>query len=149
LAENFGLEKTSTNTRIDFNTPWFAGFFDADGHLKIKITPKNDGPRPEVRLLGQIDQKKDVLLIQVQSYLGGGFLGYRKKDDMYYYSTVSFGVQYNLLKYFDNFSLQYHNSYLRYTILRKAFILVQTKEYLTLPGLAKIKKLKKKLKSMI
>lgn len=149
LTEKFGLEKTSTNVQIDFDTPWFAGFFDADGHLKIHIIFKNNRPRPEVRLLGQIDQKKDVLLIQLRSYLGGGYLGYREKQDTHYYSTVSFGAFYNLLKYFDNFSLQYHNSYLRYTILRKAYLLVQTKDHLTQSGFAKIQKFHKKLKSMI
>ena len=149
LTKRFGLEKTSTSTLIDFDTPWFAGFFDADGHLRIYIVFRKHRSNPEIRLLGQIDQKKDVLLIQIKSYLGGGYVGYRKRNDTYYYSTTSFPVQYNLLKYFDNFSLQYENSYLRYTILRKAYLLVQTKEHLTPLGLVKIKKFHKKLKSMI
>lgn len=147
LAKIFNLQETSTSNLIDFNTPWLSGFFDADGYLRIALVKKKERPHlnSEIRLLGQIDQKKDTLLKQIQLHLRGGYLGYRKENNTYYYSTTSFSVMYNLLNYFDKFSLQFDNSYLRYTILRKVYLLVQEKKHLTLLGFEKIKKLHEKI----
>ena len=35
---------------------------------------------------------------------------------------------YKIIKYFDKYSLQYHKTYLRYTIIRKSYIIIQNKE---------------------
>jgi len=148
LTKRFNLRETSTSSLIDFDTPWLSGFWDADGYLGINLVAKKNRLNYDVRILGQIDQKPDILLKQIKSYLKGGYLGYRVSQDTYYYSTTSFGVVSNLLAYFDKFPLQYDRLYLRYTILRKAYLLVQKKEHLTASGFEKIKKFYNKLNQM-
>lgn len=129
--------KTSLNNNINWNSPWFAGFIDGDGCFRIQIIQH----RKEVRLLCQIDQKNDILLKQIKLRFGG-YLGYRMKQDTYYYSTVSYRAFNILLNYLDKYSLQYSYSYLRYTILRKAYLIIQKKQHLTIDGFNNIKKLK-------
>lgn len=147
LSKKFNIKETSLNTEINWNTPWFAGFFDTDGYLRIAILERKNRPRSEVRLLGQIDQKTDILLKQIQIQFGG-YLGYRLKQNTFYYSTVSFGNMFKLLSYFDKFSLQNDRFYLRYVLIRKSYLLVQEKYHLSNKGLIKLKKYKKKLKDM-
>ena len=65
-------------------------------------------------------------------------MGYRKTQDTYYYSTVSFKGMYKLLKYLDTYSLQYQACYLAYVFVRKSYLLVQDKQHLTSKGLKKI-----------
>ena len=127
---------------------WFSGFCDADGHLRIHILNRPHRKNHEVRLLCQIDQKGDVLLKQIQLKFGG-YLGYRKPLDTYYYSSVSFKGIYSILQYFDKYSSQYTKAYLRYTILRKSYLIIQKKEHLTPKGLDQIVKYRSALKDMI
>jgi len=98
-------------------------------------------------LLAQIDQKNDILLKQFKENFGG-YLGYREKQNTYYYSTTSYKGMYLLLKYFDCYSLQCDYHYLRYTVLRKAYLLVQNSMHLTDIGRQKIRNLDKTLKDM-
>jgi len=150
LCELLGLslEKTSIDTTIDWDSFWFSGFCDADGHLRIHILNRPHRKNHEVRLLCQIDQKGDVLLKQMQLRFGG-YLGYRKPLDTYYYSSVSFKGIYSILQYFDKYSSQYTQAYLRYTILRKSYLIIQKKEHLTPKGLDQIVKYRLALKDMI
>lgn len=145
LVPNFVSGKTVENYTIDWHTPWFSGFFDADGYLRVSISNRKHQLRPEIRLLGQIDQKKDILLKQIQLKFGG-FLGYRKSQDTYYYSSTSFQNMGKLLRFFDQFSLQFKNSFLRYVILRKSYLVVQDKGHLKKAGFVKIEKYYNKLK---
>ena len=140
--------KTSLNTTIDWETSWFAGFCDADGHLRIHTPLRERRNSYEVRLLCQVDQKDDILLKQMKDKFGG-YLGYRASQDTYYYSSVSFKGIHLVLRYFDRYSLQFTQSYLRYTILRKSYLIVQKKQHLTLEGLDTIFTYKNKLKEMI
>lgn len=144
----FSSRKTSLNTTIDWETSWFAGFCDADGHLRIDIPWREDRNSYEVRLLCEVDQKDEILLKQIRDKFGG-YLGYRASQDTYYYSSVSFKGIYLILRYFDRYSLQLTQSYLRYTILRKSYLIVQKKQHLTVKGLDKIFTYKDKLKEMI
>ena len=148
LVKLFKIEKTSLSSEIEWDTPWFSGFFDGDGHLRIHILRRKNRPRPEVRLLGQIDQKTDVLLKQFKDKFGG-YMGYRKSQNTFYYSTTSFANMNKLLSFFDEFSLQFNSTFLRYTVLRKAYLLVQEKTHLTESGLKKIKKYHRKLINII
>ena len=108
-AFNFTL-----NSSNNFNNHWLAGFTDADGSFQIKIINRTSKSRPEIRLNYQIDQKKNILLMKIQNYLGGN-IGYRKSQDTYYYGSTSFGVAKNVIEYFNQFNLQSrkHVSYLR------------------------------------
>lgn len=148
LTELFGIEKTSTSSLINWSTPWFSGFFDADGCLRIYILSQKYRSNPEIRLLAQIDQKNDILLSQIQNHFGG-YLGYRKSQRTFYYSSVSYKNCYKILKFFDRFSLQFNRSYLKYVLLRKSFLLIQEKKHFQESGFKKIKKYYKKLKAMI
>ena len=150
LYESLGLsqEKTSSDTTIDWNSSWFAGFCDADGHLRIHTPNRPHRKTIEVRLLCQVDQKRDLLLKQMKSKFGG-YLGYRQSQDTFYYSSVSFKGMYGVLKYFDRYSPQYTQAYLRYTILRKSYLIVQKKQHLTTEGLEQILQYKQNLKDMI
>ena len=128
------------NSSNVFNNHWLTGFTDADGSFQIKIIKRITRNKPEIRLNFQIDQKNDLLLKSIKSYLGGN-IGYRKYQNTYYYGSTSFGSAKKVINYFDKYHLQSikHISYLRW---RKAYILVQNKEHLTEKGLVKILRLK-------
>jgi|TARA_B110001452_G_scaffold178677_1_gene149921 hypothetical protein len=145
---NYVSKKTSLDISIDWDSFWFSGFMDADGYLRIYIPYRKHIKKHEVRLLCQIDQKTDKLLRQIQSRFGG-FLGYRKTQDTFYYSSVSFESIFSLLRFFDIYSLQNTRSYLRYTIIRKAYLVIQKDLHLTSEGLEKLFSYKKLLKDMI
>lgn len=132
--------KFTMSSSNDFNNHWLAGFSDADASFQIKIINRITRNRPEIRLNFQIDQKKDLLLNMIKSYLGGN-IGYRKPQDTYYYGSTSFGSAKKVIQYFDKFNLQSkkHISYLRW---RKVYILIQNKQHLTENGLAKILRIK-------
>lgn len=148
LFPKFSNRKTSSNSTIDWETPWFSGFFDADGYLGIQITEHERGlkKRIYIRLSGKIDQKNDILLAQFKKKFGG-YLGYRANLDTYYYNIQSFGGMFKLLSFFDKFSLQFDRYYLRYIFLRKTYLLIQDKLHLTSKSISKIKRYKKILES--
>ena len=64
--------------KIRFNNSWLSGFLDGDGHLRIYILKRSN--RVEVRLLLQVDQKEEEILVQLQKEWGG-YLGYREKQN--------------------------------------------------------------------
>lgn len=147
LCNKYEFEFTENSSIINWESSWFSGFFDTDGYLRIYNVIKKERHYPEIRLLAQIDQKSDILLKQFKENFGG-YLGYRKKQDTYYYSTTSYNGMYLLLKHLDKYSVQCEHYYLRYTILRKAYILVQNGTHLTEIGREKIRNLDKTLKDM-
>ena len=117
---------------------WLAGFSDADASFQIKILNRDN--RVEVRLNYQIDQKKSNTLALIKDYLGGN-IGYRKDQDSYYYGSTSFGSAKKVINYFDHFHLQ-SSKHVNYLKWRKAYILIQNKNYLNKDGLEKIIRLK-------
>lgn len=148
LSPLFEIEKTIDNSIINWDTPWFTGFFEADGHFKIHFINRANRLNTEVRLLAQIDQKNYTLLTQIQQKFGG-YLGFRKSQDTFYYSSVSFANIYSILSFFDKHSLQSDRAYLRYILLRKAYLQVQQNKHLQIAGLKKIQKYHRKLADMI
>ena len=128
------------NDSNDFNNHWIAGFSDADASFQIKIVNRDNKIKPEIRLNFQIDQKDKNILLSIKKIFGGN-IGYRETQNTYYYGSTSFGSAKKVIKYFDNFHLQYskHNNYLKW---RKAYIMVQAKDHLTEKGIDKIYKLK-------
>jgi hypothetical protein len=126
----------SLNTDNDLKNHWLAGFSDADASFQIKLINRNN--RTEVRLNYQIDQKKYYLLVLIKGFLGGN-IEYRKSKDTYYYGSTSYGSAKNVITYFDRYRMlsTKHINYLKW---RKAYILVQNKDYLTEIGLNKVKK---------
>jgi len=128
------------NTSNDFSNHWLAGFTDADGSFQIKIINRSTRVRPEIRLNYQIDQKKDLILKNIKSFLGGN-IGYRKSQDRYYYGSTSFGSAKNVIQYFDKYHLQ-SRKYLSYLRWRKVYFFLQNKEHLNDKGLTKILRIK-------
>lgn len=126
------------NLDKDLQNHWLAGFSDADASFQIKIINRNK--RVEVRLNYQIDQKNNTILLLIKDFLGGN-IGYRKSQDTYYYGSTSFGSAKNVINYFDKFNLlsTKHINYLKW---RKAYIIIQSKDHLSIDGIEKIIKLK-------
>ncbi len=153
LTSRYLLSPTLKDSTIDWDTPWFSGFFDADGSFAIRLIHRSNGGKAEVRLLAKVDQKQSILLQQIQKRFSG-YLGYREPQDTYYYSSTSFPNFSKILWYFDRFSLQSSTKYLAYEYMRKTFLIVQTKDHLTEEGFKKIEGYHKRLseiksKSMI
>ena len=90
----------SINSSNNFNNHWLAGFSDASFQIKIITKDKTD-----IRLNYQIDQKNNILLNEIKQYIGG-YIGYRKSQDTYYYNSTSFGSAKKVISYFDKFNLQ-------------------------------------------
>jgi hypothetical protein len=125
-------------TDEDLNNHWLAGFSDADASFQIKIITRKN--KQEVRLNYQIDQKKKDLLVLIRNYIGGN-IGYRANQDTYYYGSTSFGSAKKVIKYFDNFHML-SNKHVNYLKWRKAYIIIQDKNYLNNEGLTKLIKIK-------
>ena len=143
LNKNFHL-----NDSTDLDNHWLAGFIDADGSFQIKIIDRikqNGEPRLEVRLSLQIDQKTRLFLDLIKGKFGGN-IGYRKKQDTYYYSSTSFGSAKNVIFYLDNYHLL-SSKYLNYLKWRKVYILIQNKTHILPEGLDKIIKIKSTMNS--
>lgn len=130
------------NTHINesLNNYWFVGFADADASFQIKIIERIDRQKPEIRLNLQIDQKEKDLLLLIREYFGGN-IGYRISQDTYYYDSTSFGSAKKVINYFNNFHLL-SRKYINYLKWRKAYIIIQNREHLTVKGIKKIIKLK-------
>lgn len=141
-------DKLHINTSSDLNNHWLAGFLDADGSFQIKVLDRvepNSRPRIEIRLYMQVDPKTRLLLDLIKDNFGGN-IGYRKSQDIYYYSSTSFGSAKKLIVYLDRFPLQ-SSKHLNYLKWRKVYILVQTKNHLTIEGQNKIQQIKSTMNS--
>jgi hypothetical protein len=139
ISDSSSLSPT-INKEVNFNNHWLAGFSDADSSFQIKMLSRHN--RIEVRLAFQIDQKNSDLLILINKFFGGN-IGYRKRQDTYYYSSTSFGSAKKVINYFDQFHLL-SSKHVNYLNWRKAYLIIQNKEHLTEPGLVKIYNLKLK-----
>ncbi len=135
-----GLGKTK-KSRVSLNNSWLSGFIDADGSFRIYIL--NREKREEIRLLLQIDQKNKELLEEIKGIFGG-YLGYREKQETYYYSTVSYKNIRKVVLYIDRYPLQSRTKILGYIRLRKSYLLVQEGKHLEKAGMIKIRKYKEK-----
>jgi hypothetical protein len=127
LKSNPSLNSISLEKTNDLNNHWLAGFSDADGSFQIKILERKklDKTRKEVRLNFQIDQKTSKLLNLIKQNFGGN-IGYREKQDTYYYGSTSFEVGKNFITYFDSYHLL-SSKYINYMKWRKAYLVIQDK----------------------
>ena len=125
---------------------WFTGFFLSDGCFQIKIIKKKDKVLPEVRLVIQIDQKGADLLYQIKNEFGGS-IGFRKTQNTYYYSSVSFGFAEKIINYFDRFHLM-GVKLTQYVLWRKVYLKIQQKFHLTEVGVKWIGGVKKRMSKL-
>jgi len=88
----------------------------------------------------QMDQKHVLPLLLLKKFFGGN-IGYRTAQDTYYYGSMSFGSARNVINYFDRFHLlsSKHINYLKW---RRAYLLIQRGDHLSVKGWNKISKLK-------
>lgn len=70
--------------------------------------------------------------------------GEAKYNITYYFETTSFNTFKNVINYLDKYPLISYK-YLNYLYIRKAYLLIQNKEHLTLEGINKIKNIKNKM----
>ena len=142
------LEKTSIDTTINFNTPWFAGFVNALSASGAFCAGGTYGAigiyQNEIRLVLKIDQKSDILLRQIKDHFGG-YLGYTLDNNTHYYQSIGFKDMFKILKYFDRFTPKNNSMCLQYVIMRKVYLMVENKLHLTKDGMKKIQNFKKKL----
>lgn len=108
---------------------WFTGFFLGDGIFQIKIIKRSSthNKQPEVRVVIQIDQKTEDLLLEIKNAFGGS-IGFRTSQNTYYYSSVSFGSAKKVIQYFDRFHLIGIKG-TQYALWRKVFLKIQDKNY--------------------
>lgn len=126
---------------------WLAGFSDADGSFQVK-TLNREGRKFgfEIRLNYQIGaclQKNNFVLgacLQIREVFGGS-VGYRKSQDTFYYSSVSFGSAKKVINYFDHFNLL-SSKHINFIKWRNVYRLIQREEHLTKNGINKILKIK-------
>jgi hypothetical protein len=133
LNINFQLNKTN-DLVLNY---WLAGFTDADGSFQIKLINTD---KKEVKINFQLDQKIPYLLELIKLTFGGNIV-YSVTQNTYYYGSTSFAAAKKFINYFDDFHLQ-SNKQINYLKWRKAYLLIQKNQHLTLNGLAKIKMLK-------
>ena len=124
------------NTNNDLHNLWLAGFSDADYSFQIKLISCNN--RTEIRLNFQIDQKKNYLLLWIKGFLSGN-IGYRNKQNTYYYGYTSFGLANKVISYFYKYHLL-SSKHLNYLKWRKAYIIIHNKNHIH--GIDKIIKIK-------
>ena len=98
------LNQITLNVNNDLDNYWLAGFSDADASFQIKILNRKNRPRPEIRVQFQVDQKERYLLDLIHIKFGG-YIGYRKSQNSYYYHSTSFGSAKKVVDYFDRFHL--------------------------------------------
>lgn len=136
---------TFTEKQILFSikeNPWFTGFFMGDGCFQIKIIKRTDRKKAEVRVVIQIDQKTNCLLLQIKDAFGGSVL-FRKSQNTFYYSSVNFASAKRIVQYFDQFHLM-GIKMTQYTLWRKVFLKIQNNNFnrteLDYKWISKIKK---------
>lgn len=118
---------------------WFAGFVEGDGSFQMKTSR-------DIRVTLQIDQKDRVLLDVIKQTFGG-YIGFRKSTQTFYYSSTSFERAFALMKYFDRF-MMIGRKRLDYVYWRKCVVLISQKRHLTQEGLGQIVAFKAKLKML-
>jgi hypothetical protein len=143
LAPRVGLALTKPAT-VRLDNHWLAGFVQADGSFQIKTYGEtNPLRRKEVRLNMQIDLKTNFILNQARK-LFGGYIGYRKSQDTYYYGSTSFKAAQKWIAYLDRYQVT-GPSWQLYLLWRKCYMLTQDKQRPFEERFAEVKQLKQQM----
>lgn len=86
-----------------------------------------------------------MILIQIKNELKGS-IGYRKKTDCYYYSSVNFNSAYQFISYLDKYHLQ-SSKIVSFNKWRSVYLMIMDRKHLTQEGINNIKKIKLTLNS--
>lgn len=143
---NYGFSFLPCTNKVVLTNSWLAGFIEADGCIGIHLAKsKTHVFGLSVRLLVRITQKNILVLELIRN----AFMDYSPNNISKIKKTginmLSFTNRAKSLKaiiqYLDKFPLR-GAKILHFLYLRKAFLLMEQKEHLTLEGLEKIKKFK-------
>ena len=130
--------------RVKFlDSSWFSGFFFSDGSFQIKLIKGKKTNLPELRLPIEIDQK-DVRVLRLIKETFGGSIGFRAKQNTYYWSSVSFRSAEKVIAYFDKYPLM-GAKLLEYIVWRRCYVKCQQKFHLQPLGILWMEKQKHKL----
>lgn len=116
---------------------WLSGFIDGDGSFQLKIIKRKNKKKPEIRLQLQIELEAayKYILDTIHNQFGG-YIGFRKTTQSYYYNSTSYISFIKFIHYFDHYPLC-SNKYKEYVLWRKA--------YFWRKDIIKMQKIKKKL----
>lgn len=133
------------------NAYWLAGFIQGDGSFQIKILDRKSfadkaSSRTEVRIVLQVDQKEDSILKYLQSHLDG-YIGFRKSQNTYYYSTVSFVNARKVIEHLNDAHLV-GSKMTQYVLWRRAYLLVQCGKHRTEHGILTLRAIQKRLQHL-
>jgi hypothetical protein len=132
--------------KVVLTNSWLAGFIEADGCIGIHLAKsKTHVLGLSVRLLVRITQKNILALELIRD----AFINYSPNKISKIKKTLIHILSFTdrakslkaIIQYLDKFPLR-GAKILHFLYLRKAFLLMEQKEHLTLKGLQKIKKLK-------
>ena len=79
-------------------------------------------------------------LIKIKNELKGS-IGYRKKTDCYYYSSVNFNSAYQFISYLDKYHLQ-SSKIISFNKWRLVYLMIINRKHLTQEGINYIKRIK-------
>lgn len=134
------LCQTNQNT-ISTKNYWFAGFVQGDGSFQIRIRKlQKRSKNHQIEITLNIELKDECILKQIKATFGG-FVGYRKSRDTYYYNSINLTNATKLVAYFDKYQVIGSN-YRLYLCWKRALNIVLTKQHLTANGFEEIKALK-------
>jgi len=123
---------TPSNQPIQWDSPWLAGLADGSGSfLNLTVRMEVFRRRHQARISFEMTIDNKWLLSQIKDRFGGYVVQSKVQKGLYHYSTVAgkFKTVYQIIKYFDKYPPQYHFFYLRYTVVRKAWLILQQEEY--------------------
>ncbi len=124
---------------------WLTGFSDANGSFVINLeNSKSHVTDLSLRLEFKIKQNTSELLELIKNIFGGNIL-YLESEQIFYYNSTNLKSAKLIVDYFDNFHLN-SSKYINYLKWRKVYRIVQRKEYLTIKGIEKIRKIQKNLR---
>ena len=148
MLDLYGLKTISSIKSHLLLNHYLAGLIDADGFFTIKLVSRVGKPKPEVRMFMRIQLKEeDQHIIDLLKEVIGGTISkktFKNGNISYQYSTMSFSRIAIILNYLDSFHLC-SGKYLEAAYIRKAYLMVQRREHLTVEGLAKLVKFKKRM----
>lgn len=151
----YGFSFLPPTNIVDLSNSWLSGFIDADGTIGIFLAKSPTHLLGvSVRLSIRIIQKNSLVLEHIKAAFNllktnRKTLGIRK-DKMGIHRLAFLdrkGSLRNLIEYLDNFPLR-SKKVLQFFYLRKAYLIMEKKEHLTLSGLDKIKKIKTRIEQM-
>lgn len=143
LAPRLGYFKIcqTNESPVSIDNHWFAGFVQGDGSFQIRIRQlQKRSKNHQIEITLNIELKQECILKQIKATFGG-FVGYRKSRDTYYYNSINLTNATKLVAYFDKYQV-IGPSYRLYLCWKRALNIVKAKEHLTTNGFEVIKALK-------